>query len=388
MNLVIDHDITAEPVSTQGITFSDEQNRAIDAIVEWYGSDRMEMYVAGFAGVGKSTVVKEAIRRIKAKYGITNVPTGAYTGKAAFVLRKKGNFNAQTIHSMIYVAVQDEKTGIVTFQLNLLGPAALAELIVLDEVSMVSKEMAGDLRKFGKKLLVMGDPGQLPPVNGEGDFTNKEPDIFLKEIHRQAADSPIIELATMARNGIPLPLGYSKDGVKVLPLTNTTQEYIFDPNTQILCGVNRIRWAVTQMMRERLGFTGPVPLPGEKILCKKNNKDLGIFNGGAGILEKLDIREMDNSYILTGQIEDRLIKKVVTDPYLFNQHFDNGASQKEWKKKRQEFDWAYIWSVHSAQGSGWPHVTLLDNSSSFREEKAKHLYTGITRAESGLIILV
>ena len=131
-----------------------------------------------------------AIEELKAKCGVKNVRTAAYTGKAASVLRKKGVEDAQTIHSLIYTAVEDEETGEVHFILSDDSPAADADLIVLDEVIMVNKEIADDLQSFGKKILVLGDPGQLPPVSGEGAFTSREPDVFLREIHRQAADQP------------------------------------------------------------------------------------------------------------------------------------------------------------------------------------------------------
>lgn len=54
-----------------------------------------------------------------------------------------------------------------------------------------------------RPILVLGDPGQLPPIKGEGAFTDAESDIMLTEIHRQAAESAIIRLATMAREGQP-----------------------------------------------------------------------------------------------------------------------------------------------------------------------------------------
>lgn len=378
------------------LTFTEEQERAIDAMVAWYGEPLgREFYLAGYAGVGKSTVCSEGIARIKSKYGISYVPTGAYTGKAAYVLRKKGNGNAQTIHSMIYKCVEDPSDGTLSFVLNPVGAAALADLIVLDECSMIDKTMADDLRSFGKKILVMGDPGQLPPINGEGDFTNREPDVFLKQIHRQAADSPIIELATMARQGIKLPIGYSKGNVIVMGLTNTTSEAIHNPETQVLCGLNRIRWSVTQLMRQRLGYTGQMPTPGERIICKKNNKERGLFNGGMGTLSSLEVRadpfdpSKENGWKISGEIEGNFQKNLACDPYLFKQHFDNGASQRDWKKKRpHEFDWGFVITCHSAQGSSWPHTTVIDDSPSFRENKDKWLYTAITRAEEGLTLLV
>lgn len=371
------------------IEFSDLQERAIDSILYWYGNENanQEFLIHGYAGTGKSTVVSEAIARLRTKYGISNIPTGAYTGKAAYVLRRKGNANAQTIHSMIYTVIEDTITGELESVLNPLGTAANADLIILDECSMIPNEIANDLRSFGAKILVMGDPGQLPPVNGTGAF-NREPDFFLNEIHRQAADSPIIELATMARQGIRLPIGYHKGDVRVMKLTNSSAEHMHNPDTQVLCGIHRVRWAVSQIMRKQLGFEGMLPLPGERIICRKNNKEKGLFNGGAGTLKRLDIRH-DGAFLITGEVEGNFQKNLITDPYLFQQHFDNGASKKDFKKRRpNEFDWGYVWSVHSAQGSGWPHVTLIDNSGSFREDEHKHRYTGITRAESGLTILV
>jgi len=372
------------------LTYSPLQERAIQAVVDWYGDEKspQEFYLAGFAGTGKSTVVVEAINRMREKYKITNIPTAAYTGKAAYVLRKKGNTNAQTIHSLIYKCSEDPETGEPTFGLNMFGDMALADLVVLDECSMIDEAMANDLRSFGVKILVMGDPGQLPPINGEGSFTNRQPDFFLQEIHRQAADSPIIELATMARQGMIIPAGYIKGNVQVLSLTNESAELLHNPDTQVLCGLNRIRWAVTQIMRQRLGYGDMLPMPGERILCCKNIKERGLFNGGAGILKKLEM--LDNgAWKITAEVEGSFHKNLISDPYLFKQHFDAGASVRDFKKKiPNEFDWGYIWSVHKAQGSGWPHVTLIDNSASFRENRWKHLYTGITRAESGLTVLV
>lgn len=373
------------------VTFTEEQERAIDEIVSWYGKicvgGPAEFYLAGYAGTGKSTVCAEAIARIKRVNGHLSVPTAAFTGKAAHVLRKKGNPNAQTIHSLIYSPIEDPLTGEVTFGLNPLGQAGMADLIVLDECSMIDKQMADDLRSFDKPILVMGDPGQLPPISGEGSFTNRLPDVFLKSIHRQAAESPIIELATMARQGLALPIGYTKENVRVLPLTNANVEVLHDPNTQVICGVHRVRWAVTKLLRDRLGYIEQLPMPGEKILCCKNNKEKGLFNGGMGKLAKLEVIH-DGGLKITGEVEGNFQKGLLTDPYLFRQHFDNGASKKDWKKKRNEFDFGYLLTCHKAQGSSWPHITIIDDSDSFRENKWLWLYTALTRAEEGLTILV
>ena len=69
-----------------------------------------------------------------------------------------------------------------------------------------ARRWRADLLAFGKPILVLGDPGQLPPIKGAGAFTEVAPDVMLTEIHRQAGESAIIRLATMARQGVPIPL--------------------------------------------------------------------------------------------------------------------------------------------------------------------------------------
>ena len=72
---------------------------------------------------------------------------------------------------------------------------------------MVDEELGRDLLSFGKKVLVLGDPAQLPPVKGGGFFTEAEPDVMLTEVHRQAADNPIIRLSMTIREGGQVPRG-------------------------------------------------------------------------------------------------------------------------------------------------------------------------------------
>src|SRR5690606_10771529 len=107
--------------------------------------------------------------------------------------------------------VEDETTGRTTmsptFSLNRQSPVAKAKLVVIDECSMVDEELGRDLMTFGTPILVLGDPGQLPPISGGGFFTDHEPDYLLTEIHRQARDNPIIRLALDVREGREPPYG-------------------------------------------------------------------------------------------------------------------------------------------------------------------------------------
>ena len=336
-----------------------------------------------------------AIEELKAKCRVRNVRIAAYTGKAASVLRKKGIPDAQTIHSLIYLPVVDEESGELRFVVSEDSPAADADLIVLDECSMVNAEIAKDLRAFGKKILVMGDPGQLPPINGEGAFTNREPDVFLREIHRQAADSPIIELATLARQGKPMPIGYDKAGVRVLALTKDTQPLIYREETQPICGLNRVRWAYNVRIRKMRGFEGDIPQIGERVICCRNNSKEGLFNGGMGALKKITARhkQMAATFRMDVEMEDLEATCVglIVDPYLFRRNFTNGVAEKlvlpKGTPRLDEFDFSYALTCHKAQGSQFPDVTVIDDSESFRENSARWLYTAATRAESGLTVL-
>jgi exodeoxyribonuclease V len=375
------------------ITLSPTQERAIDQITSWYraGPPWRDFYLAGYAGSGKSTILDEVIRRLRAD-GCGRVITGAYTGKAAYVLRNKGNASAQTIHSMIYSPVENDK-GEVEFQLDPDGDASTADMIVLDECSMINEDMAADIRSFGKPILVLGDPGQLPPVRGAGAFTNREPDVFLTEIHRQAAESPIIRLATMARQGQPIPVGDYGHGVRVVPYDAAAGQYVYDSQSQVICGLNRVRWNLTQKMRARVGLSGRWPAQDEPIMCCRNNKKLGIFNGQQGTLQGFepDLKRLRDGTMI-GEISasldgDVTVNRELCAQYLFDQHFAGATQSPRLSKEVLEFDWGYVLTCHKAQGSQWPRVTIIDDSASFRDDARKWLYTAITRAESELTLI-
>src|SRR5947209_19884097 len=72
---------------------------------------------------------------------------------------------------------------------------------------MVDAEMGRDLMSFECPLLVLGDPAQLPPIQGGGFFTNVEPDAMLTEVHRQAQDDPIVRMSMDVREGRELDIG-------------------------------------------------------------------------------------------------------------------------------------------------------------------------------------
>ena len=206
----------------------------------------------------------------------------AFTGKAAQVLRSKGATNARTIHSLIYrprgeEAVADEATGKTsmspTFSLNRQSPVARAKLIIIDECSMVDEQLGRDLMSFGTPILVLGDPGQLPPISGGGFFTEHEPDFLLTEIHRQARDNPIIRLALDVREGREFMRG-DYGTAQVIGREDVTQDLVLAAD-QVLVGTNRTRRRYNQRLRELKGFNAAFPQAGDKLVCLQERSRQG-----------------------------------------------------------------------------------------------------------------
>jgi exodeoxyribonuclease-5 len=363
------------------VELSPAQREASSRILDWLTrSPERELYLAGYAGTGKTTIAAQLIAELELRVCVATL-----TGKAASVLRRKGVYQAQTIHSMIYVPVPN--TDPIEWSLDQVSPLAYADLLIVDEVSMVGHDLADDLRSYGKKILVLGDPGQLPPIHGTGAFTSREPDVFLSEIHRQAAESPIIRLATMARQGQPIPLS-DEPVARVVPLSFNE---VLASRGQLICGTHRARWAITKRVRERDGFGGTIPGAGERVICRRNNREHGLYNGLIGtVAEVLDDGDNDEEgrpylKIVMDDLQAPIETRVELTPFL--EHTD-GLRRPYLRRRGVElFDFGYVLTCHSAQGSEWPDVTVVDDSSAFREDADRWLYTALTRASERITLL-
>ncbi len=259
-------------------TFTPHQDQALSAVAEWLkakpgeGGTPQVFRLFGYAGTGKTTLARHLAESVEGR-----VQYAAFTGKAALVMRGKGCFNAQTIHSLIYRST-DSGAETPSFELNDDSSASRAKLIVIDECSMVDQELGRDMLTFGKPVLVLGDPAQLPPIQGGGFFTEAEPDAMLTEVHRQAQDDPIVRLSMQVRAGERLTSGtygesqvVRRDGLDPARVINADQ---------VLVGRNATRRAYNIRMRERRGFTEALPSAGDKLVCLRNNRKKGLFNGG------------------------------------------------------------------------------------------------------------
>src|SRR3979490_2440514 len=264
-------------------TFTPHQDSALKAVADWLKAKPGRngtppiFRLFGYAGTGKTTLARHIADGVDGE-----VKFAAFTGKAALVMRNKGCDNASTIHSLIYRA---RESGVEqpSFELWDDAPASKAKLIVIDECSMVDAELGRDLMSFDCPLLVLGDPAQLPPIQGGGFFTDAEPDAMLTEVHRQAQDDPIVRLSMDIRAGKSLVEGQYGE-------TQVVRRGDLDPKRvigadQVLVGRNVTRRAYNMRLRERRGLKGALPIAGDKLVCLRNNRQKRLFNGGRGVLK-------------------------------------------------------------------------------------------------------
>lgn len=372
--------------------FSPQQDEALKAVAKWLREGQTPIFrLFGFAGTGKTTLAKHFAEDVDG-----DVLFAAFTGKAAQVLRSRGASNANTIHSLIYrprgeEEVEDVTTGKTSiapmFSINRQSPVAKAALIVIDECSMVDEELGRDLLSFGTPVLVLGDPGQLPPITGGGYFTEQEPDILLTEIHRQARDNPIIDLAMQVRQGNELMYG-DYGTTKIISKNEVTQDLVLEAD-QVLVGTNKTRKRYNQRLRVLKGFDQPYPQSGDKLVCLRNDPAKGLLNGSlwqAMTASKETTKPGINVLI---RPEDDDMQRGSAKVRLLKAAFEDSTTEIPWatKKRFDDFDFGYALTVHKAQGSQWNNVVLFDESWAFRETSERWLYTAITRAVETLTIV-
>lgn len=369
--------------------WSPQQDGALKAVATWYGSGlarRQVFRVFGYAGTGKTTLARHFADALRG-----DVKYMAYTGKAAMVMRKNGCRNAMTIHASIYDVDFNHETGVKKFVVKDVDELADTALFVVDECSMVDEEIGKDLLSFGVPVLVLGDPAQLPPVKGGGFFTNADPDIMLTEIHRQAAENPIIRMATTIREGGRLEYGIY-GASEVIRRSYLTQEHVMGAG-QVLVGLNKTRASYNARMRQLHGRDGAMPVVDDQLVCLKNDRNKGIFNGGLWrVVELLKRRK--------GHLNDHCIRMHVssldfesTEPVeikVRKEFFEGAGNEIPWRELNgtQQFDYGYALTVHKAQGSQWETVCLFDESSNFQSDRARWLYTGISRAAEKLTVVM
>lgn len=409
-------------------------------------------YLAGYAGTGKTSLAAKLVEGRPSHFC-------AYTGKAALVLRQKGCADASTIHGLIYKPQEHKYCSIcgtearsnsedesdvvktcfcknarivtsVKYELRsrretdwvtrgAYEAAGVFEddaveqeperndgrifelvdkegIVVVDECSMVSDQVAKDLLSFGVRLLVLGDPFQLPPVNGEGYFTNRQPDWMLTEVHRQQEESGVIRLATdiRQRGGFSFEPGYYGKDVDMLTWNQANKDTFLKAD-QWLVGRNARRREMNRQARELYELKGTrevaLPVEKDKLVCLRNDREAGLVNGGQHEVLEVIGGSREGLELLVRALDEP--GDVARRVQVHHHHFTGEHEALlgvGWNKRssRQEFDYGYVMTVHKSQGSAWNHVGIVDESVVFREHRSNWLYTAVTRAAERVTVVL
>lgn len=380
----------------RSVQLSDEQSAALDAVLSWFGSgaasfDAPFLTLGGYAGTGKTTLIGELLPRISAP----RVEVCAFTGKAAYVLRTKGISRARTIHSLIYAPrlvckgceqpleeQEDVCTRLPTCKragthtVFARVPVLELDLIIVDEASMVSSQVHDDLMSFGIPVLYVGDHGQLEPI-GPNPRLMVEPKLRLETIHRQAEDSEILKFAHHVRmHRRPQTMGPLARVITSPTVPKDAAEY-----DVVIVGKNSTRVAVNAMVRRQLKFKGELPEVGEKIVCLRNSREHGVFNGMCATVraircdDTVDVPQLD-----IVDDEGRVYTELPFEPSQF------GAETLLDKVRRNKllFDFGYALTCHKAQGSEWNRVLVVERIHP-DTSAARWRYTAATRAKEELV---
>jgi len=359
------------------LELSPDQQTAFDTITKWISiGGSQELSMGGYAGTGKTTLLKKIIGK-----NDEHVKVMSLTGKAVSVLIKKG-MDAATIHSTIYRVHLDEKKKPVFTLRDYLDEST--ELFIIDEASMVSTDLYTDLLSFAIPILWVGDHGQLEPI-GKNPGVMKDPDIRLEKIHRQAAENPVIMFCDKLRRGAhPTAIADVKDE-EFVHVRKKTQlnDSLFDEVNQIIVAFNRTRVKINILVRKHRSLDIEKPVVGDRVVCLKNRRQEGLFNGLQGVIKAVSSRSdkpsyfacitLDNGREWQGEILSKQFNHVKglvdVDPALW---------------RATHWDYAYAITCHKAQGSEWPHVLVIEEGGGKLWSMARWRYTAATRSQEKL----
>lgn len=380
---------------------SSDKITAISKLLDWFNNKpEQPITLGGYAGTGKTTLISHFRKELYKINPKLKVAFCAYTGKATRVLEKKlietESYKAQdsisTIHSLMYSPVLDTNKEIVGWQRKL---KLQIDLIIVDEASMVNRQIWDDLLGYQVPIFAVGDHGQLPPIEGKFNLMEK-PDLLLTQIHRQAEQNPIIKLSILAREEGVIPFHtYSATVRKFDRKAEDTREYIddlltqYDFDTLVLCGYNTTRVKLNQYIRSLLEINEQTPISGDRVICLRNNHAKSIFNGMQATIT--EIEDADPEWYLAEMILDHDGSKYKGLIYKEQFNLDKAANFTNNRAKTMKgdlFDFGYALTVHKAQGSQSKRVILFEErfSQMSDDDWRKWLYTAVTRAEEELYI--
>ena len=357
--------------------------------------------MGGYAGTGKTTLMS----LLQDKLNNATIAYCAYTGKAASVLRKKlnehnqdieNNCSVSTIHSLIYKPKLDEHGQVKGWDKK---PNIDADLVVIDEASMIGQSVHEDLLSYGVPLLYVGDHGQLPPIN-ESFNLMQDPMLRLETPHRFSENSPLIKLSMLARLEGKIPFGEFSDKVKKLPKSEISKnngdisnfvksKSLLNGSAVIVCGFNKTRIGLNAKIRDHNEFTEHTPMIGDRVICLKNNKrsNVPLYNGAHGTVRHI-IKNPHLDYARSVIEMDGVNEDMFRGKMLYGAFAKEKFNSYETGPGKEVFDYGYAITAHKSQGSEFEKVMVIEEGKYvWRENWNKWLYTAVTRSSDQLLIV-
>lgn len=392
------------------MTLTEKQEQGLEICLKRYKERERFSVISGYAGTGKSTLVKFLVAAFVHQFNIDpeeDICYAAFTGKACQVLQRKGNKPVKTLHKLLwsFQPIGDKKfRRIRNFPLEY-------KVVIVDECSMIDAEILKELGSHTEcHFIFLGDPGQLPPIDkGHEGQTGydllQNPHVFLDEVMRQAQESEIIKLSMDVREGKEISY-FKGQEVQVISKEEVTTGHLLWAD-QIICATNATRIALNNQVRQILGFEGK-PQDGDKLICLRNcwetfSRDGNpLVNGNIGTLRNsfesfIELPDKTLSATICGNIDiddgdcysDLMLDKqsIVTGNYSINYRNSN-LMKKKGRPVPLEFTYGYAITAHKSQGSEWNKVLVFEEKFPFsKEEHKKWLYTACTRASCKLVLV-
>lgn len=361
------------------IQLTAEQEAAVQAAVECLSGERPNgLTIGGYAGTGKTVLIKSIMDRMTEKGSHTGV--AAFAGKAVEVLRRKGIYRAQTLHSLMYKP--DKVNGQLTFHKVI---DLDCDCVIVDEASMINTALYEDLRSFQVPVVFVGDHGQLEPI-GDNPRIMERPDIRLEKIHRQAEGSAILWLAHLFREG-KRPNWRTVDSPEIRLVSRGEALARCHEWDAIICGFNKTRIAMNHRVRANRGFTGDL-VEGERLICLKNSR-YGFFNGMMFSVEKIHGKKQSwtpNGFLdcfdVDVKTDDGNTRKNVT--VWLAQGDSEAAKDFDSRSEIIVVDYGYAITCHKGQGSQYDSVLVLEEVWAQKWDWRRWTYTAATRAAKKL----
>ena len=389
---------------------TNKQEEGLRQAISRYKAGEKYTVISGYAGSGKSTLVRFIIDALDVSED--RVCYATFTGKAAEVLRKKGNENVMTLHRLLYESFPRPGGGFIHRR----KPSIPYDIVIVDEVSMAPKILIDLLFTHKVYIICLGDPGQLPPIDKDQDnHLLDHPHVFLDEIMRQAQDSEIIRLTMDIREGKPLQVFEGKE-VKIVPNIFLSEDSVLAWGDQVICAKNNTRYTLNERMRKMQGFEGP-PRDGDKVICTRNywddvnNQGDPLINGSIGYLKnsfktfrnvpywlyttvkrfdilQADITCPDDTYYASVEIDYSMITEGTKCCDWRDAYKIGKAKPRIGDIMPREFEYGYAITCHKAQGSEWDKVLVIEENFPWnKEEHIRWLYTAATRSSEKLVII-